>query len=426
LVSAIVFGIAPALRASQVEPNTSLKAGKTGARSTFQSPLGKALVIGQVALSLLLLVGAGLFVRTLINLQSLPSGFNQENVVLFSVDPSATGYKEDDPRLGALLSEVEEKVKTVPGVQSAAFSFFVFHQGQWSSTVATNNPEISEARINVRNNVVGFDFFDVMGIRLVQGRGFASVDTAKSQRIAVISESMAQRVFPNENPIGKRFGINRAESKNDIEVVGVVKDAKYGTLTEQTRPMAYYPHTQRPQPLGNFVVRIAGQPDQIIPEVRKTIRQAHTNLPVDDVVTLTEHIGRSLVQQRLLARLALFFGLLALLLACIGLYGLMSYSVARRTNEIGIRIALGAPNATVLWLILREVLTLVMIGLVLGLVAALLTTKTADTLLFGLKPYDPLTICLASSLLFVVAIVAGYLPARRAARVDPMNALREE
>jgi predicted permease len=426
LISAIVFGVAPALRAAHVEPNDSLKGGKTGARSTFQSPLGKTLVIAQVALSLLLLVGAGLFLRTLINLRNLPSGFNEENVILFSVDPSATGLKGDDPRLPALLRDVEESVKAVPGVQGAAFSFFVFHQGQWSSRVATANEAISSARINVRNNVVGPDFFKVMGIPLVVGRGFTTADTASSQKVAVISEEMARRIFPNESPLGKRFGVDGPKSMNDFEVVGVVRDAKYGSLTEQIRPMAYYIHSQRPQSLGNFVVRTSGPAEQVISQVRQTIRQVNRDLPIDDVVALEDHIGRSLVQQKLIARLGSFFGLLALLLACIGLYGLMSYAVARRTNEIGIRIALGAKPAVVLWLILREVLTLVVIGLALGLGASLATTKTAETLLFGLKPNDPLTMVGASLLLFAVAVMAGFLPARRAARVDPMTALREE
>jgi len=190
--------------------------------------------------------------------------------------------------------------------------------------------------------------------------------------------------------------------------------------------MAYYSHAQRPQSLPNFVVRINGQPEQVIANVRQAIKQVNQNVPIDDVVSLTDHIGRSLVQQKLIARLASFFGLLALLLACIGLYGLMSYAVARRTNEIGIRMALGAPGAKVLWLVLREALILVVIGIALGLAAALLTTKTAETLLFGLKPNDPLTIALASLVLLAVAVFAGYIPARRASRVDPMTALREE
>ena len=426
LLSAIVFGIAPALRAAHVEPNNALKSGgRSGTANAFQGPLGKLLVISQVALSLLLLVGAGLFVRTLINLQSLPSGFNVENVIRFEVDPSASGYKEDDPKLPVLLHDIEENVKLVPGVEAAAFSFFVFNQGQWSSLVGGLSDDVPEQQRRIRNNVVGIDYFKAMGIPLVSGRNFSTSDTAKTPKVAVISELMAQRIFPNKSPLGQRFSIG-GPNNEQIEVVGVVKDAKYGTLTEETRPMAYYSHAQRPQSLPNFVVRINGQPEQVIANVRQAIKQVNQNVPIDDVVSLTDHIGRSLVQQKLIARLASFFGLLALLLACIGLYGLMSYAVARRTNEIGIRMALGAPGAKVLWLVLREALILVVIGIALGLAAALLTTKTAETLLFGLKPNDPLTIALASLVLLAVAVFAGYIPARRASRVDPMTALREE
>jgi predicted permease len=426
LLSALIFGVAPALRAARLDPNPSLKT-KTTSRNTFQGPLGKALVVSQVALSLLLLVGAGLFVRTLINLQNLPTGFNEENVMRFEIDSSAAGYKDDDPRLVKMLTDVETNVKTVPSVTAASFSFFVFHQGAWSSTAFVSGGETTDdpGRV-IRNNVVGTDFFTVMGIPLVLGRGFGSYDTEKSQKVAVISETMAQRLFPNTSPLGKRFGIDGAASSNEIEVVGVVKDAKYGNLTEQFRPMAYYVLAQRSQALSNFIVRFSGSADSVVPQIRAAIKQVNPNLPIDDVVSLSDHIGRSLVQQKLIARLASFFGLLALLLACVGLYGVMSYAVARRTNEIGIRMALGAQRTNVLWLVLREVLILVAVGLVIGLGVSLATTKTASTLLFGLKPNDPLTIALASVLLVVVAVLAGYLPARRAAHVDPMIALREE
>ena len=426
MLCAVVFGIAPALRASRTEPNTSLKGGKTGAAS--RNPLGKAFVVVQVALSLLLLVGAGLFVRTLINLQSIPSGFNHENVMMFQVDISSAGYKSDDPKLPALMQEVEDKVKAVPGVQSAAFAFIVFNQGFWTSGAHSRGDNIPEGQSRtLRNNIVGPDFFAVMGLPLVQGRGFGPQDTKASQKVAVVSESMAKKFFPSGSPVGQRFGLGPSTTPEDIEVIGVVKDAKYGNLKEEFRPMAFYPYTQvPPDVLNNLVVRFSGPESVVVPQVRQTIKQINRNLPVDDVVSLSDHIGRSLVQQKLVARLATFFGLLALLLACIGLYGVMSYGVARRTNEIGIRMALGARGVSVLWLVLREALVLVVIGLAVGLFLSRLLTKTAASLLYELKPNDPLTITLATLLLAAVALLAGYLPARRASRVDPMVALREE
>ncbi|MGH9853513.1 MAG: ADOP family duplicated permease [Blastocatellia bacterium] len=423
LLSAVIFGIAPALRAARIEPNAALKGGKGATQTTSQSPLGKALVVAQVALSLVLLVGAGLFVRTLINLQNQPTGFKQENVMLFQLYTFMLGY--EDAQYAPLMREIEEKVKAVPGVQAASFSTFVFNQAQWTSRVFTDGPEQPEGQRSVRQSLVGTDYFTTMGIPLIAGRSFSPHDTGASPKVAVISETMAARFFPNGSPLGKRFGTSERPQK-EFEIVGVVKDAKYGTVAEQMRLMAYYPHAQSLQPLENFVVRFSGAPAAIIPQVRRAIQEVNRNLPIDEVVSLSEHIGRSLTQQKLVARLASFFGLLALLLACVGLYGVLSYAVARRANEIGIRLALGASPGDILWLVLREALALACGGVIVGLVAASFGAKLADTLLFELKPTDPLTLVSATLLLIVTAALASYLPARRAARVDPLVALRDE
>ena len=425
LLSAVIFGTAPALQAARIQPNSALKGGKGSTQATSQSPLGKALVVTQVALSLLLLVGSGLFVRTLINLQNVPTGFNQQNVMLFQIDTATTGYK--DEQLAPVLREVEEKVKAIPGVEASSFSFFIFNQGGWTSVAAFNGQDLlDEANRNVRQNIVGPDYFTTMGIPLVLGRGFGPRDTDKSQKVAVISETMAQRFFPNGSPLGKRFGNDGPTSRDQIEIIGVVKDVKYQTLTEESEPMAYYPHAQRPRAHDNFVVRFSGVPNDVVPQVRQAIKQVNRNLPIDRVVSLSEHIGGSLVQQRLIARLASFFGLLALLLACVGLYGVLSYAVARRTNEIGIRIALGAQSRNVLLLIMREAMLLVVLGLIVGLPAVFATTRFASTLLFGLSPTDPLSLSVAAILLLLVAMIAGYIPARRATKVNPLVALRYE
>jgi len=425
LLSALIFGTAPALRAARIEPNSSLKGGKGAAQGASQSRFGKALVVAQVALSLLLLVGAGLFVRTLINLRSLPSGYDQENVLLVSADIAATGYQ--GAQRSALLRELEEKVKTLPGVRAASFSLVVFNQGFWPATIFTRdlNAMDRERRV-IRNNVVGQDYFTTMGIPLLEGRVFGPQDTNQVLPVAVISETLARRFFPGGSPLGKRFGMDRPESGYQFEIIGVVKDSKYQSLAEPPEPNAYYIHSQIPFPLNNLVIRYSGSPDALIPQVRRAITEVNRALPIDGVISLSEHIGLSLAQERLVARLATFFGLLALLLACVGLYGVMSYAVARRTNEIGIRMALGAMRGNVIWLVLREALALVGAGVVIGLLASFAATKTVSTLLFGLKPNDPLTIAVAMLLLLAVAALSAYLPARRASRVDPMAALREE
>jgi predicted permease len=424
LLSALIFGTAPALRAARIEPNSSLKSGKGAAQATSRSRFARALIVAQVALSLLLLVGAGLFVRTLINLQNLPSGFNQQNVMLFYVDTTATDY--EGAQLDALLRQVEEKVKTTPGVQAASFSAYFFYQGQWTSNMFTRDQTPQEGQsLTFSNKVVGQDYFTTMGIQLLQGRVFGPQDTEKSRHVAVISETMARRFFPKTSPLGKRFG-RVAENNDRFEIIGVVKDTKDMSLTEEWRPIAYYPYSQSGEPMSNFVVRYSGPPEAIVSQVRQVFKQVNRNLAIDNVLSLSEHINRSLYLQRLVARLATFFGLLALLLACVGLYGVLSYAVARRANEIGIRMALGAQRGDVLRLVLREALALVVAGVAIGLLASLAATQTASTLLFGLEPNDPPTIVAATMLLLAVAALAGYLPARRAARVDPMVALRDE
>jgi len=266
-----------------------------------------------------------------------------------------------------------------------------------------------------------------MGIPLLEGRVFGPQDTNQVRPVAVISETLARRFFPGGSPLGKRFGMDRPESIDQFEIIGVVKDSKYQSLAEPPEPIAYYSLSQIPMPyLHNLVIRYAGSADAVIPQVRRAILEANRNLPIDRVISLTEHISLSLAQERLVARLATFFGSLALLLACVGLYGVLSYAVARRTSEIGIRMALGAIRGDVIWLVLREALALVGAGVVIGVLASLAATRTVSTLLFGLNPNDPLTIAAATLLLLAVAALAGYLPARRASRVDPMAALREE
>jgi len=425
ILSAVVFGTAPAIRASRVELNASLKSNRASSSAITKSLLGKTLLVSQVALSLLLLVGAGLFVRTLVNLQRVDAGFNQEQVLLFQIDTDAIGYKQDS-RLVQLYRDVEARVSSIPGVRAASFSMFAFNQGGWNAPASTRADSSSAGTVQIGNNSVGPDFFEAMGLPLLAGRGFGAQDTESSPKVAVISEAMARRMFPNSSPLGKRFGMGGPEHSEDIEIIGVVKDAKYGNLMEEPRPMAYYPYSQSIIFLSNLEVSFSGEPGAITAETRRAIKDVHRDLPIVDAVRMSEHVGRSLVQQKLIARLSSFFGVLALLLACIGLFGIMSYSVTKRTNEIGIRMALGAGRADVMRLVLREGMTPVIIGVAIGLPAAIMGARLIATLLFGLQPSDPLTISVATVLLIGVAALAGYLPARKASRVDPMTALRCE
>jgi predicted permease len=425
VISALLFGTAPAIRASRVELNTSLKSNRASASAITRSFLGKTLLVSQVALSLLLLVGAGLFVRSLVNLQQVDTGFNQEHVLLFQIDSDSIGYKQDS-RLVKLYNDVEERVAAIPGVRAASFSMFAFNQGGWTSPASTLGDSSSgPAEHTVRNNSVGPNFFSAMGLPVLTGRSFGAQDTETSPKVAVISEAMARLMFPDSSPLGKRFSIDR-EKKEAIEVIGVIRDAKYGNLMEEPKPMAYYPYSQSINYLSNFEVNFTGKPASIVSEIRRAIKEVNRDLPIVEAVSMSEHVGRSLVQQKLIARLSSFFGLLALLLACIGLFGIMSYSAARRTNEIGIRMALGASGGTVLRMVMREGLVPVVTGIAIGIPAALAGGRLITSQLFGLTSTDPLTICGATVLLLGVAVLAGYLPARKASRVDPMTALRCE
>ena len=422
VASAIVFGGMPAVHATRVDLNATLKDGKGAVQANSQSRIGKSLVVAQVALSLMLMVGAGLFVRTLINLQQIPTGFKEDNVILFQIDTATTGFK--DAQMQNLLVEVQDRLRQIPGVEAAAFSRFTFNQGGSFTPVFTfdQTPPEGEA-IVVRQNLVGDDYFNAMGIPVVSGRVFEKRDISNSQKVAVINETMAQQFYPNTSPIGRHFGKD-SKARDEFEIIGVVKDVKYQSLTEPSKAMVYYPVTQRPQPLSTLALRLSGNPERIIPEVRRTLRDVNSNLPVDEVTNLSEYVSRSLVQQKLVARLAAFFGLVALLLACVGLYGVLSYSVARRRNEIGIRMALGATTLDVLKLVIRKGMTLTLIGLAIGLAGAFALTRLVSTILFGVTSTDVATFVGVSLTLIVVALIACYIPARRATRVDPLTALR--
>jgi predicted permease len=424
LLTAILFGLAPALIATRQNINTALKATSL-ARPRLS--LTRPLVVAQVALSLLLLTGAGLLVKTLHNLRTMDLGFAVENVVQAHINPQ--GYKPE--QLADLNRRMLERLNSAPGIRSASIAGSGFRTG--SSTTCCIAVEGYAHRPDEDRQVqtlgVTPGYFRTMGLPLLRGRDFTPQEIeagpgSGSRRVAIINEAMARRYFGEANPLGRRFGWgNLSQQINyDHEIVGVARDANYGDLREKARPLIY-----RPNQNGTLlVVRGMGSGVSLPATIRREIEAVDKSLEILAVGSLSQALDEALVQERLLAKLAGFFSLLALLLACIGLYAMMSYDVTRRTQEIGIRIALGAQAGDVLRLVLRETMLLVAIGLMIGLAAAAATTRFIESLLFGLTATDPLTIALATLLLLAVAAASGWLPARRAARVDPLVALRDE
>ena len=423
----LLFGMAPALRATRLNLTSSLKEGRGTTAAASRLSLARVLIVSQIAISLILLVAAGLFVRSLVKLTNVDTGFNKQNVLVFQLDEYAAGY-EQDARLEALLQRIEERVQAVPEVHAASFSMFTFNQGEWSNDVILQGiPRTPENSREVLMNMVGAGFFSTVGLPVIAGRAFNAHDIVGSPKVAVINETMAHKFFPGTLAVGRRFGMGDDPAQSgDIEIVGVVKDAKYVALQEEPQMAAYFVYTQHPQYLPNFLVRYSGDSQQIISTVRRAIAEVNPNVPINGIATLAEQVDESTANQRLIAQLSSFFGLLAGLLVCIGIYGLMSYAVARRTNEIGVRMALGAGRSDVRWMVMREILILSSVGMAIGVPLALAGSRLVSRMLYGLSPWDPVSLLAAIGLLIGIGALAGYLPARRASMVDPTVALRYE
>jgi predicted permease len=425
LFTALLFGTIPALRATRLQLTDSLKDGRGASGNAAKSPLARALVISQVAFSLLLLVGAGLFLRTLVNLNNVETGFNKQNVLLLQLDESSAGYKEDDARLIPLRQQIEQRLSALPGVTAASYSSFTFDEGSWNSKIYVQGYD-NNKDVDVHHNVIGNDYFRAMQIPLIAGRSFGPQDTATSPKVAVISEYTARTLFPEGSPIGRHFGNDDQKHANEIEVIGVAKDAKFENLAEPAVALDYYPYAQTPGYIRDLDVRYSGDLSSISSAVQKTIHSIDRNLPINHVMTLDEQVSLSTQSSILIAQLSTFFGLLAVFLSSIGIYGLMSYVVSRRTNEIGIRMALGADRSMIRWQVMREIVLLVGVGIAIGIPVTLASARLVTSMLFGLYGTDPFNLLEAVVLLLSVAALAGYLPARRASRVDPMVALRYE
>jgi predicted permease len=427
LATALLFGMLPAFRATCIHLTEALKDGRAPISAGSKSLLAKTLIISQVALSLVLLAGAGLFLRSLVNLTNVDTGFNREGVLRLQIDPASVGYKEGDARLNAVYQQIEDRINALPGARAASFSLFTFDEGTWNNSIWVQGYMFGHQDCDVHHNVVGNGYFAAMGIPLLAGRTFQPQDTASSQKVGVISETMARTLFPQGSLIGRHYGIHDPQNANDTEVIGVVKDVKVHSLDEKTQFVDYLSRAQNDFfYLNDFEVRYTGNQSAVLNAVRQSIHDVDPHLPISDVKTLEEQVTRSIPNQRLIAKLSAFFGLLAVFLSCIGIYGLMSYMVMRRTNEIGVRMTLGADRSHVLWLVMREILFLVAAGIAIGVPVTLAGNRLISSMLFGLRATDPMSLITAVGLLIVVAALAGYLPARRASLVDPMVALRHE
>lgn len=444
VLTGILFGLSPALRATRVDLTPSLKEsgprlpGPAQAHGGMRMGLGKTLVIVQVALSLVLLVGAGLFVRTLTNLEEVNPGFDPHNLLLFGIDPTQDGHKGQ--RLVSFYQELTRQIAALPGVRSVSVSANTLVGGGRNAVMThilgyTPKPAENDKGVFAAIDTVGPGFLETMHLPLVLGRGISEGDTEASPKVAVVNETFARNYLSDGNPIGRQFSPGDPKA-SPIEVVGVVRDAKFFDLREEIPPTIYLPYLQtltgeHDAVLGalgamHFEVRTASDPTAMASAVRHIAQDMDPNLALYDVRTQTDQINQTLFQERLFARLTSFFGILAVLLGCVGVYGLMAFATTGRTREIGIRMALGASRREILGLILHEVFVLLAIGIAVGIAVALEASRVVSTLLYGLKPTDPATLAVAALLMLSVAAVAGYIPARRAAKVDPMVALRYE
>jgi predicted permease len=386
--------------------------------------LKQVLVVSQVALSLVLLVGAGLFLRTLRNFSELDPGFDRTHILTVWLDTHMGGYKQE--QLSSLYRRLIEQMEAIPGVRSASLASCGLAIGcEDSSDIYLPGIPHANGETDAQERRVSQHFFDTVGIPLVEGRDFATTDSEKTPAVTIVNQTFVREFLKDKNPIGQYFGYDAANDHR-FQIVGVVKDARVNDIRESAPPMIYHSIAQDVIDAESLDVRTVADPSQLISQIRQAVRSVDPNLPIGGVTTLAEQVRSNLAQQRLIARLTTIFGALALGLACLGLYGVMSYTVARRTSELGIRLALGSTRSRVLWVVLRESLIVIGAGILVGACLSLAGTRLVSSMLYGLSPHDPFTLAAAAVLLLLVSVASGLLPAWRAAHVDPTEALRAE
>ncbi len=425
----MLFGLLPALRASRVSPAETLSATSRGVVGTSggsrRLPLGRLLVAVQIAVTVILLSASALFSRTLLAVSQVDLGFTRDGVLLLRVDPVAAGYTVE--RVPQLYRDLITRVTSVPGVVSASLSL----SGPLSGSRRSGSLSVPgyvpgrDERPEVQEDVVTADYFKTLGLPLVAGRAFGPEDTATSRKVSVINETMARRYFAGRSAVGQRWAYG-PDLEDAFEIVGVVRDARYNDLRGETPCLAYHLVDQSVEVLGGIEVRVSGPAAPLAPSIRRAVEQVDARVPILDTTTLDTRASEQLAQERMLALLTTIFGVVALLLACLGLYGTMSFSVARRTAELGVRMALGARSTDVLWLIFRDALFVVAIGLAVGVPLSFVAAGRLEGLLFKVAPSDSTSHLAAAATLAVVAALAALLPARRASRLEPMKALRTE
>jgi predicted permease len=431
ILTALLFGLIPALRATRLDLSPMLKSGTSGATVEGHGrrfPAGKILVVVQVSVSLVLLVAAGLFAHSLAKLSEVQLGYKTERLLLFRVRPVAAGYK--DAAIPRVFQELLDKFKAVPGVSAASLSVNgLFSHSESGDPISVEGYTAQPGElIHSRMDEVGPDYFSVMGMPILSGRGITAQDSGNGPRVAVINQTFAKQFFPNTDPIGKRVTDTYPGNPAAAEIVGVVADAKYNNVREEAQPRLYTPlfNPLWPEQSVIFEIRTAADPAAVSAALRAVVHDTNSAIPEIEIHTMSGLVDDSLQTDHFVARLSAAFGMLAIVLASVGLYGIMAFTVARRTRDIGIRMALGAGRSMIVRQVLRETLILMLVGIAVGVPVALAGTRLIKSMLFGLGATDPWAIGAACAILAVIAALAGYIPARRASQVDPMVALRYE